>query len=146
MLLVDDDENDRVVFRTALKKSGLDVELFEASDGFAGINYLIGHGPRADRGEFPWPDIIFLDLKMPGMDGFDVLKEIRMKLGLQNLPVVILTNSGLKVNTTAAYSLGASAFHTKPTNHEELIGLLQSVIPLWYGNGSSPSPRNSKEI
>jgi CheY-like chemotaxis protein len=141
---VDDDENDRLVFRSALKKGGLDVELFEATDGFAGINYLVGHGPHADRKEFPLPDVIFLDLKMQGMDGLDVLKEIRTRLGLQNLPVIIFSNSQMESDTIAAYSRGASAFHKKPAKFEDMVGLLQSIIPLWHGNGSSPSPRRLK--
>src|SRR5215468_8357473 len=96
VLLVDDDADDRLLFARALRRSGLDVDSFEATDGASGINYLRGSDHYADRAKFPFPDLVFVDLKMPGVDGFDVLKEIRTRLGLQNLPVVVLTSSNLK--------------------------------------------------
>jgi len=70
VLLVDDDENDRLLFGSALKDTRLDVELFEMPDGCAAINYLLS----AEPAEFSLPDVVFLDLKMPAMDGFEVLR------------------------------------------------------------------------
>src|SRR5262245_59771666 len=89
VLLVDDDENDRLLFGSALEDTGLDVELFEASDGYAAINYLLS----AEHAEFSSPDVIFLDLKMPAMDGFQVLKEIRSRPELKRLTIFILSHS-----------------------------------------------------
>src|SRR5262245_26942451 len=89
VLLVDDDENDRLLFGSALKDTGLNVELFEASDGFGAINYLLS----AEPAEFPLADVVFLDLKMPAMDGFEVLKEIRSRPELKQLTVFILSHS-----------------------------------------------------
>jgi two-component system response regulator len=118
------------------------VDSFEATDGVAGINYLLGSEHFADRAKFPFPDLVFVDLKMPGMDGFDVIKEIRSKLGLQTLPVVVLTNSNMKADVTASYDLRASAFHQKPHSPEDLVSLLQQVIPLWLN--TAPLPVNGK--
>jgi len=145
ILLVDDDDNDRLLFRSALQESGLDVELFEATDGFAAINYLLGFSEYGDRAKFPYPDLVFLDLKMPGMDGFAVLKEIRTNLGLKKLPIVISTNSNLRADAIAAYSLGTNAFHQKPGRYQDLIGLLQSVITPWLISRTTESDRKSKE-
>jgi CheY-like chemotaxis protein len=145
VLLVDDDADDRLLFARALRRSGLEVDSFEAADGPAGINYLLGSEPYADRARFPFPDIVFVDLKMPGMDGFDVLKEIRTRLGLQSLPVVVLTNSNLKADVTASYDLRASAFHQKSHCHDDLVSLLQKVIPLWLATTASPRG-NSKDM
>jgi len=131
VLLIDDDHDDRQLFALALARSGLNVDLFEATDGYAAINYLLGNKPYADRAKFPFPDLVFLDLKMPGMDGFDVLKQIRTRLGLQNLPVIVFTNSDDKTDVTAAYSSHASAFHQKPFESDALVAFLQEVIPLW---------------
>jgi CheY-like chemotaxis protein len=83
--------------------------------------------------------MIFLDLKMPGTDGFDVLKEIRGKLGCQNVPIIVFTNSDFDTDKAAAYDLGASSFHTKPSHYKDLPGLLQSVIDSW--SPSNPAHR-----
>jgi CheY-like chemotaxis protein len=149
VLLVDDDNDERHVFATALKRTGLNVDLFEATDGYAAINYLLGNEPYADRAKFPHPDMVFLDLKMPGLDGFDVLSEIRAKLGLQNLPVIVFTNSSAKKDGVAAYSSHASAVHQKPFEFDHLVSLLQRVIPLWVSTGLGLVERKStgnKEI
>src|SRR6266850_6154984 len=98
VLLVDDDNDERHVFATALKRTGLNVDLFEATDGFAAINYLLGNEPYSDRAKFPLPDVMFLDLNMPAMDGLAVLKEIRASLGFQDLPIVVLSNSELQTD------------------------------------------------
>ena len=146
-MIVDDDADDRLLFSRALEKSGLNVELFEATDGYAAINYLLGNEAYADRSRFPFPDVVVLDLKMPGMDGFEVLKQIRANMGLQNLPVIIFTNSDSKKYAAAAYSSHASAFHQKPYGSDELVRLLQRVIPLWLHPipGISGATRESRQ-
>lgn len=146
VLLVDDDADDRLLFRRAIERSGLSVELFEATDGYAAINYLLGNGPYANRANFPFPDMVFLDLKMPAMDGFDVLKQIRTKLGLQNLPVIVFTASDDKTDVAAAYSSHASAFHQKPFEADGLIRLLQNVIPLWANAGQAVSLNSPQSL
>jgi CheY-like chemotaxis protein len=146
VLLVDDDADGRLLFARALRHSGLDVDSFEATDGVAGINYLLGSEHFADRAKFPFPDLVFVDLKMPGMDGFDVLKEIRSRLGLQTLPVVVLTNSNMKADVTASYALRASAFHQKPHSADDLVNLLQQVIPLWLNIAPSAVNGKAKEL
>lgn len=107
------------------------------SDGLAGLNYLRGDEPYGDRSKFPVPDLVILDLKLPGMDGLTVLKEIRKKLGLQKLPVIVLTNSEVKNDVARAYSSFASGFHRKPAHYEDLVSLVQTVIPLWLQNGAT---------
>jgi len=158
ILFVDDDFDYRQLFASALQESGLDVDLFEARDGFAAINYLLGNERYADRAKFPFPDLVILDLKMPGMDGLAVLHEIRSRLGLQNLPVIVLAASDLKADVTVSYSSRASAFHKKPSHYRDLVSMLQTVIPLWLNTPSSEpfhkdvlpgvsshSPRSPKE-
>ena len=142
MLLVDDDGDDRLLFARALYKSGLDVDYSESTNGSAAVRHLLGKGEYADRTRFPFPDLVVLDLKMPGVDGFDVLKEIRRNIGLQKLPIIILTSSHSRKDTVAAYSLHANAVHHKPFEHDDLVRLVQTVIPLW--TNTSPAPRQHK--
>jgi CheY-like chemotaxis protein len=139
LVLVDDSPDDRFVFRLALAKSGLNVDLFEAADGSAALNYLLAKEPGSNLAHDRLPDLVFLDLKMPGMDGFDVLKQIRAKLRWQNVPLIVFTNSVSDSDRTAAYALGASAFHTKPACYKELIALLQSMVALWPNHHLVPT-------
>jgi len=142
-LLVDDDYDDRQLFALALKRSGVEADLCEAADGFAAINYLLGNKPYDDGAKYLYPDPIFLDLKIPEIDGLEVLKKIRMSMGLQNVPIIVLTNSHSDRDAAAAYCIGASAFHQKPFKHDDLVSLLQTVIPLWVHAGSGDSQRKS---
>ena len=125
VLLVDDDENDRLLFSSALNATGLDIELFETSDGYAAINYLLS----AEPAQFPIPDVVVLDLKMPGMDGFAVLKEIRSRPELKRLTVYVLSNSNQESDIVTAHALGANAAYYKPSHYKDLVGLLQTVLP-----------------
>ena len=145
VLLVDDDGDDRLLFAKALYKSGLDVDYLESSTGADAVDHLLGTGECADRTRFPFPDLVVLDLKMPGVDGFDVLKEIRMNMGLQNLPVIVLTNSDSRKDTVAAYSLHANAVHHKPFELDDLVRLLLTVVPLWLNFSSGPFLPKSTE-
>jgi CheY-like chemotaxis protein len=131
VVLVDDNEDDRAFFRSALAESSLEVDLFEANGGVAALNYLVDKEPDSNPSKHGAPDLIFLDLNMPGMDGFAVIKKIRAKLGYQNIPIIVLTSSASESDRTAAYALGASAFHKKPWHYQELRTLVQSVIALW---------------
>lgn len=143
VLVVDDNGDDRLLFAKALYKSGLDVDFLESTNGSDAVCHLLGKGEYADRTRFPFPDLVVLDLKMPRTDGFDVLKEIRTKKGLQNLPIIILTNSDSRKDTAAAYSLQANAVHHKPSEHDDLVRLVQTVIPLWVNAGSALDQQKS---
>jgi len=140
-LLVDDDENDRLLFGSALKDTGLNVELSEAPDGYAAINYLLS----AEPAEFPLPDVVFLDLKMPAMDGFQVLKEIRSRPELKRLTIFILSHSNERSDMIRAHALGADAAYRKPTHYKDLVGLLLTVLTPWCSIAPSDSKRKSKE-
>jgi CheY-like chemotaxis protein len=105
--------------------------LFEAKGGVDALNYLVDKEPDSNLSMHGAPDLIFLDLNMPGMDGFAVIKKIRAKLGYQNVPIIVLSDSVTESDRTTAYALGASSFHKKPGHYQELRTLLQSVIALW---------------
>src|SRR5437868_1652779 len=103
ILLVDDDPNDVMLIQRAFQKAGLRNNLKVARDGEEAVQYLTGEGSFADRQKSPMPFLVLLDLKMPGMDGFDVLSWIRREPELKRLLVVVLTSSNLQSDVDRAY-------------------------------------------
>ena len=93
ILLIDDDENDIVLAKKALAAAKIENPLYVVRDGEEAMAYLEGMGKYSDRAEFPLPDLILLDLKMPRLDGFELLSWIRKQPHLKALRVVMLTSS-----------------------------------------------------
>src|SRR5215467_12544279 len=93
ILVAEDDANDVFLLRRAFKKAGLLLPVVEARNGQEAINYLLGHGPFSNRGQHPFPSLMFLDLKMPLLNGFDVLAAVQSQATEYKLPIVILTSS-----------------------------------------------------
>src|SRR5438874_10668068 len=96
VLHVDDDSNDTVLLQAAVLKAGAHFNLMNVADGEQAMAYLSGLGQYADRSRFPIPSLILLDLKMPRLTGFEILKWIRMHPALGDLPVLVLSGSQLQ--------------------------------------------------
>ncbi len=126
ILLIEDNEDDVFLMRRALKKSGLAWSMQVATDGQIALDYLAGAGAFADRTQFPIPALVFLDLKLPYMDGFDVLAWIRSQPALAEIPVVILTSSPEERDQKRATELGARAYLIKPPTEAVLRGVAES--------------------
>jgi CheY-like chemotaxis protein len=118
-LLVEDNEDDVFFMQRAFQGAGLKNRLQIATDGEQAIDYLSGQNGFSDRGEHPFPDMIFLDLKMPGVNGFDVLRWIRHDQKL-TVPVAVLTSSPEEIDRQKAHELGADCYLLKPPEPEML--------------------------
>ncbi len=129
ILLVDDDSNDVLLFRFALGKSPLEVDLRVAHSGLEAVKYLSGYGVFGNRAEFPMPGIVVLDLHMPGIDGLAVLRWIRRQRSLAGLPVVVFT--GAECRRKEAIDLGADIYIRKGEDTGELLALLQQINLNW---------------
>jgi CheY-like chemotaxis protein len=127
ILLAEDDANDVFFMRRAVQKAAIEFPLQVVTDGQQAVDYLGGQGPFSDREQFPLPSIILLDLKMPFLDGFEVLSWIRSQISLQNIPVVILTSSAEERDRRKAAELGAKAYFVKPPKPETLKEVMQFV-------------------
>jgi CheY-like chemotaxis protein len=140
ILVADDDENDVFFLRRAFVKSGLLHTIIHVSDGQKAVQYLMGEGIYADRKSNPFPDLVLLDLKMPGTDGFDVLATLRAVPQL-DLPVVVFSTSSLLVDVQMAKKLGAVDYMAKPVDQDEMIKVALALHKQWL-SGHSPAKSN----
>ena len=131
ILMAEDDANDVLLIQRAFRKAGLGYNLMVVNDGQQAIDYLAGQGDYGRRGEFPFPFLVLLDLKMPGVDGFDVLRWVRSEPSLKRLLVVVLTSSASQVDVDRAYELGANSYMVKPVQFEDLVSLIQRFEIYW---------------
>jgi CheY-like chemotaxis protein len=131
ILVADDDQNDVFFLRRAFQKSGLEHSVVHVSDGQEAIEYLRGDSNYSDRARFPLPALLLLDLKMPKVDGFDVLNWLRGRMDFKELPVVVLSSSSREDDIQRARSLGADDYRVKPADFEQLLLLAQDVSTRW---------------
>ena len=138
ILLAEDDANDATLVGIALRRNVAGIPLFVVNDGVEVISYLKGEGPYADRRRFPFPDLLLLDLKMPRMDGFEVLRWLRQQPILKRMPVIVLTNSARQADAELAYEAGANSYLVKPTSSEDFAKTMEVVSDFWLGGPMIP--------
>jgi CheY-like chemotaxis protein len=131
VLCVEDSADDVLLLKLASRKCGTPFELKCAEDGEKAMAYLSGLGDYANRDEYPFPDLVLLDLKMPRLDGFEVLQWIRRNPGTQQLPVIVLAGSAFRADMRRAIELGANAYSTKPVKFNELELLVDQIAEVW---------------
>jgi len=126
ILLVDDSDDDALFVEDAVGRCADVPLLHSVHNGYEAIDYLDGKPPFTDRAEFPLPDLILLDLKMPGMDGFDFLGwlEARHK---KHPFVIVLSGSGFEADREKSLKLGACEYHTKKADHRETIKMVTGI-------------------
>lgn len=130
ILLVEDSPGDAELALHALAEHNLENEVLHLHDGAQALDYLFRRGEFSDRAEGN-PAVVLLDLKMPKVDGLEVLRQIKGEPGLSTTPVVILTSSREKRDLEAAYRLGVNAYVVKPMNFENFMGALKQVGAFW---------------
>ena len=130
-LLVEDNDDHVVLIRRAFTKSKVINPLQVVRTGEDAIAYLEGTGGFSNRAEFPLPALILLDLKLTGMDGFDVLRWIRQQPTLRAIRVVVLTSSNAIGDVNLAYQLGANSFLVKPTDFSRYLEIAQLLKAWW---------------
>ena len=137
-LLVDDSEDDVMLVRRAFAKAKIVNPLQVARTGEEALEYLSGTGRYSDRVEYPLPSLVLLDLKMPRLSGFDVLRWIRLQPGLSALRVVVLTSSDDIRDLNAAYQMGANSFLVKPVDFDRLVEISQALNGYWLWIDRAP--------
>jgi CheY-like chemotaxis protein len=132
ILLVEDRADDVTIILRSFDKAGITNPTCVVGDGEEAIAYLSGSGKYANRNEYPLPELILLDLKMPKVDGFEVLKWVRTHPELSNIRVVVLTSSDDIRDVNLAYKLGANSFLVKPMDFNHYVELGNFIADNWF--------------
>jgi len=138
ILLVEDDPNDVWLVKHAFQSANISNPLRIVNDGQEAIEYLKGGGGYSDRGAFPLPRLVLLDLKMPRLNGFDVIGWMRKHYPWKLTPIIILSSSALPQDVNRAYELGANAYMVKPADYRALERLFRTIADFWNA-GEAPS-------
>jgi CheY-like chemotaxis protein len=144
ILLVDDSEDDILLIRQAFAKAGIPNPLQVVRSGEEAVEYLQGIWKYRNREEFPLPAMVLLDLKMPGMDGFEVLSWIRQQPGLSAMRVIVLTCSVAVRDINKAYGLGANSFMVKPGDFQNTVELARIATKYWLVMSQGPDTSRDK--
>ena len=128
ILMVEDNPGDVFLTSEAFKSAKVSNELHVARDGIEAMDFL---KRRGKFGSAPRPDMVLLDLNLPGRDGRQVLSEIRADPELTDLPVVVLTSSKAEVDVVKAYQLHANCYIVKPVDFESLMQIVASIESFW---------------
>jgi CheY-like chemotaxis protein len=142
ILLVEDNPDDVLLIRRAFKKANLINPLRVASDGEQAIAYLSGKGEYADRATYPLPVFVLLDLKLPRVDGHEVIEWMRAQPGLRCIPVVVLTSSVQDADVRHAYHAGANSYLVKPVEFEALLSMVKALNLYWSVMNVPPNPND----
>jgi len=130
ILLVEDNPNDAELTQRALKKTNLGVGLATARDGAEALEYLFSNRPK--------PKVIFLDLKLPKIDGIEVLRRVRADDRLRSVPVVVLTSSQEERDISQCYKLGVNSYIVKPVEFEKFYKAVGDLATYWLVLNKSP--------
>jgi chemotaxis family two-component system response regulator Rcp1 len=129
ILVIEDNPGDARLIKEVLNENNGNYRLHIVEDGVEAINFLRKEGKFLN---FPRPDLIFLDLNLPKMDGREVLSEIKSDDNLKLIPVVIMTTSQAEEDIVKAYSLHANCYVTKPLELDQFIKTIKSIVDFWF--------------
>jgi CheY-like chemotaxis protein len=131
ILIAEDDANDVLILKKALERADIKYPIYVVPDGQEAIDYLRGEGQYSDRTKFPFPNVVFMDLKMPRMSGFDVLEWSKNNPECAVIPVIILSASKQDEDIKKAYQMGANAYLVKPSQIGDLQEMVKTSFSFW---------------
>lgn len=142
ILLVEDNADDVKLTLRAFKKKNVRNPVVVARDGLEAVEYLFGTGAHAGRDACDVPTVILLDLKLPKLDGLEVLKRVRADSRTKRLPVVVLTSSKEDQDLMTSYDLGVNSYIRKPVDFEKFVEVAGSLALYWLlSNEPPPAPK-----
>lgn len=129
ILIVEDDANEQLLMKNAFEQLNI-IDHIHTTNGEQAIAYLKGDEPYADRKQYPFPTFLLTDLRMPKVNGFELLLFIK-RTRLIIIPTVVLSVSAERNDIQSAYMLGANAYHVKPNKIEDLRDVLKNIYDYW---------------
>jgi two-component system response regulator len=138
ILLVEDNPNDVELTIRALKKNNLANSVHVVSDGAEALNFLFRNGPYSDRETTKPPRVIFLDLKLPKVDGLEVLRQVKEDERTRAIPVVVLTSSKEERDMVESYKLGVNSYISKPVHFDKFVDAVAELGFYWLLLNRSP--------
>jgi two-component system response regulator len=138
ILLVEDNPDDELLTLRALKKNRIPNPVMVARDGAEALDYLMGTGQYAGRDLSDLPALILLDLKLPKIDGLEVLRRIKQDPRLRLVPVVVLTTSNEQMDIAQGYRYGANSYIRKPVDFERFNEAIGRLARYWFSHNAFP--------
>lgn len=132
ILLVEDDLADQEIINRIVSEGATSAKLEIVSNGQEALDYLKGEGDYAPPNSPPKPDLVLLDLNMPGLSGFDVLTQIRKHPPIKLLPVIVLTTSDRESDIVQSYERGANSYLTKPVSYDHFVRIIREIDEFWF--------------
>ena len=147
ILLVEDNRMDVELTLDAFREARLGNTIHVCGNGQQALDYLYGRETYTDRTRYPLPDLILLDLKLPGVNGHEVLRQIKSEPLIKRIPVVILTSSREDGDRALSYDLGVNSYLVKPVSFENFLQIVREASTYWLVvNVSPPDPPITYEI
>ncbi|MFC1708659.1 response regulator [Candidatus Omnitrophota bacterium] len=131
ILIVEDSDADVKIALRAFERAKLKHRMHVASDGQEALDFIRHEGKYKDKKKMPVPDLILLDIKLPKVDGFGVLKELKADLQYCHIPIVMLTSSRDEEDILKSYKSGASSFIPKPVKYEDFVKVVEIINTYW---------------
>lgn len=142
ILLIEDSPEDYESTMRALQKGGITIPVHRCEDGDEGLEFLFRRGHYADPATSPRPEIILLDLNLPGTDGREVLAEVKADPGLRKIPVIVLTTSTDERDIEGCYQSGANSYIRKPVDLRGFMDAIQRLVDYWFEITVLPRPES----
>jgi CheY-like chemotaxis protein len=146
ILVAEDDPNDQFFIEKELKKLDIPIQVRFVNDGEQAIAYFLSLGKFADPAQFPKPDVIFIDLKMPRLNGFELLQWLRKHKVAERLLTVVVSSSSLQEDIDKAYDLGAKAYLVKPATVQDYAKVFRITGEFFLEHAQQPSFRIPFEV
>ncbi|MDY7032233.1 MAG: response regulator [Thermodesulfobacteriota bacterium] len=131
ILLVEDNDDHIELTQRALKENGVLNVIYVVKDGKEALDYLYNRDKYSDKAEAPKPELILLDVKLPKIDGFEVLKQVKNDPDLKPIPIIMLTTSSRDEEIAKGYSEGANSYVTKPVDFNKFVAKIKNLQMYW---------------